>query len=132
MRSRIPAFAAIVFAVVGIAPLSADQPMERGPVLVSFDGGHQLAREASRQRLLSQILHYALTIDADGKPIGCALSYKFRRKATEIALCRPLLKYMRFEPARDADGNAVPGTFTGAIDFDMWMTQRGYLEPEDR
>ncbi len=104
----------------------------RGPVFVSFDGIHQLASEATRQRMLSQKLGFTLTIDATGKPIECELSRKFRRRATEVALCRPLLKHMRFEPAIDSDGNPTTGRYKSEIDFDMWMTQRGYLEAEDR
>ena len=104
----------------------------RGPVLVSFDGIEQLGAEASRQRLLSEKLGYTLNIDAEGNPTDCELSRKFRCRAVEIALCRPLLNHATFEPALDADGKAVAGTFFIEIDFDMWMTQRGYLEAEDR
>ena len=102
------------------------------PVLIEFNGMNQLAAEAGRQRMLSQKLGYTLTIDAKGNAVDCKLSRDFRRKATEIALCRPILKYSRFRPARDADGNPVSGTYSTAVDFAMWMTQRGYLEPEYR
>jgi len=108
------------------------QVAPHGPVLVAFDGIEQLAQEASRQRMLSQKLDFTLTIDPQGMPVECELSRKFRRKATEIALCRPLLKHMRFELALDDKGSAVSGRYSSTINFDMWMTQRGYLEAEDR
>lgn len=104
----------------------------RDPRLISFEGMQELAQEASRQRMLSQELGYTITVDPSGKPIDCDLSRKFRRKATEIALCRPMLKSMTFEPARDVNGTAIEGTYSSTIYFDMWMTQRGYLESEDR
>ena len=104
----------------------------RGPRLISFDGMEDLGREASRQRILSQDLGYTITVDPAGKPIKCELSRTFRRKATEIALCRPMLKSMNFEPARDANGTAIEGTYSSVIYFDMWMSQRGYIEEEDR
>lgn len=100
----------------------------RAPRLTSFDGVYALGKEASRRRLLSQKLEYTLTVDAKGKPIDCELSRKFRMKATRLALCRPLLKHMKFEPARNERGEPVEGTYTGIIDFDMWMSADGYIE----
>ena len=104
----------------------------RPPRQIAFDGINQLGAAAARQRLLSEVIGYTLTVDADGKAVDCELSRSFRRKAVTLSLCRPLMKHSRFEPARDAMGNAVPGKFSSEIDFDMWMTQRGYLEAEDR
>ncbi|MHA7818061.1 MAG: hypothetical protein ACX930_00260 [Erythrobacter sp.] len=102
------------------------------PRLIDFDGLQQLGAEASRQRLLSEKIGYTFTVDAQGKATDCKLSRDFRRRAVTIALCRPFLEHATFEPARDAQGNPVEGTFFIEVDFDMWMTQRGYLEPEDR
>lgn len=102
------------------------------PRLVSFDGTHQLRVIASRQRLLSEKIGFTLTVDADGEVTDCELSRDFRRRATEIALCRPFLQHATFEPARNSEGEAVAGAFFIEIDFDMWMKQDGYLEPEDR
>ncbi|WP_299192166.1 hypothetical protein [uncultured Erythrobacter sp.] len=104
----------------------------RGPVFVSFDGMTQLAAEASRQRLLSQELGFTLTIGPDGTPTECELTRDFRRRATEIALCRPLLRYMRFEPAINQDGNPTTGRYSSTINFHMWMKEDGYLQPEYR
>nr|WP_298927142.1 hypothetical protein [uncultured Erythrobacter sp.] len=104
----------------------------RPPIVTAFDGVHALGREAARQRLLSQNLDFTLSVDANGKPTECDLAYDFRRKATEIAICRPLLKYMKFEPAIDENGDPVAGTYKSTIDFNLWMTQRGYLEPRFR
>jgi len=96
-----------------------------GPQLIAFDGVQQLTQAASRQRMLTQMLGYTLTVDAAGNATECTLSRKFRRKATELALCRPLLRFSRFEPARDAAGNAVEGTYSGTIDFKMLMSGKG-------
>ncbi|MFL0356875.1 hypothetical protein ACI5KX_10400 [Erythrobacter sp. GH1-10] len=113
-----------------VADMKATGP--RGPVRISFDGINQLAAAAGRQRLLSEVIGYTLTIDPTGTPIDCKLTRSFRRKAVTLSLCRPLMKHSRFEPALDADGNAIEGEFSSRIDFDMWMGQDGYLEEEDR
>ena len=108
----------------GVTSASA-QLAPHGPVLVEFSGINQLAAEASRVDMLSQVLSYTLTVDRAGKPTKCKIDREFRRKYIEIALCRPLLKYHEFQPARDADGNAVAGTFKGTIDFNMFYNQDG-------
>jgi len=97
------------------------------PRLVEFTGLQALVAEAGRQRLLSQSLSYTLNIDETGKPTDCEFSRRFRRKATKIALCRPMLKSMIFEPARDPSGEPIQGTYEGVIDFQMWMRSDGYL-----
>ncbi|WP_152434392.1 hypothetical protein [Erythrobacter sp. THAF29] len=89
----------------------------RDPVLVEFKGGEALAVAVYRQRMLSRMINYTLTVDADGKPTECALTPKLRRKATRVAICRPLLKYMKFEPARDAQGNPTIGQYSSAINM---------------
>ncbi len=100
----------------------------RGPRLIAFDGLSDLKAAAWRQRLLSQDLHATLTVDPEGKPTDCALSRRFRRKATRLALCRPLLETMVFDPARDASGQPVEGTYKTAIGFEMMMGSDGYLK----
>ena len=102
------------------------------PILRGFDGINQVGAAAARERLLSEALLFTLNVDEAGQVTGCSLSRKFRRKATELALCRPMMKYTRFDPARDAQGNPVAGDYEMKVDFNMWMTQRGYLEAEDR
>lgn len=113
----------------GIEPAGS---LAREARLVSFDGVQQLGAEASRQRLLSENIGYTFTIDARGGVTDCRLSRDFRRRAVTIALCRPFQKHAIFEPALDAAGNPVEGTFSIEVDFDMWMSQQGYLEAEDR
>lgn len=89
------------------------------PILKSFEGMHDLTAVAGRQRMLSQKLEYTLVVDDTGVPVRCDLSRDYRRKATEIALCRPLLEHMRFEPARNAEGEAVAARFVGTLDMRM-------------
>lgn len=104
----------------------------RPPVPIAFDGLQQLAAAASRQRLLSEVIGFTLEVDAEGKATDCKLDRDFRRKLVTIELCRPLLEHHRFEPARDADGDAIAGTYASQIDFRMWMKQDGYLDREER
>lgn len=108
------------------------QPLPHPPILIDFDGLPQLTGVARRQRMLSQQLEYTLLVDDAGIPVRCDLARDYRRNATEIALCRPLLDHMRFEPARSADGKPVAGRYSGTITFRMWMGKDGHLDRRPR
>lgn len=102
----------------------------RGPVNLGFDGLRQLAEVASRQRLLTEVIGYRLAVDAEGRPTDCTLDRDFRRRIVTIQLCRVLVGHHRFEPARDAAGKPIAGSYSSRIDFRTWMGQDGYLERE--
>lgn len=111
---------------------NASVAFPRAPVPIAFKGGHELGVSATRQRILSQRLGYTLTVDAAGTVTECALDYEFRLRATQIAMCRPFVKHMTFEPALDAAGNPVVGKYEFDVDFSMMFTQDGYLEERFR
>lgn len=117
---------AIASAVINPAPVSSITP----PSLKAFDGIHHLAQEASRQRIQSQELGYTVSVDSQGNVSDCTLDRNFRRKATKIALCRPLIKYLKFEPALDAQGNAVAGFYSSTFYFIGAFTESGNITPD--
>lgn len=100
----------------------------RPPVPLVFEGLPQLVATARRERLLGEVIGFTLEVDARGNPRDCTLGRDFSREAVTIDLCRALVDHHRFEPARDAEGNAVPGTYTSRIDFRMWMGEDGFAE----
>ncbi|KEO98743.1 hypothetical protein EH32_06455 [Erythrobacter litoralis] len=106
-----------------------DTPRGRGPALVSFDGLDELAAEASRNRMLTQVMTYTLTVGPDGKVADCRLDREFRRRYVATALCRRRIEHHVFEPARDANGNAVEGAYTATVDFRMFLDRKGGSEP---
>jgi hypothetical protein len=65
--------------------------------------------------MLSQNLGYTMTVAPDGKVTDCALSRSFRSSYTTKEMCKALSRYAQFEPARDAQGNAVSGTYKGEV-----------------
>ena len=106
--------------------------LSKAPVPIAFEGGHALGVASARERILSQTLGYVLTVDASGNVSDCELNYDFRRQATTNAMCRPFLRHMSFEPALDDKGNPTVGTYAFVIDFNMFITQDGYLEERFR
>jgi hypothetical protein len=88
----------------------------QAPELVEIDY-KTLYRRMMRLGMVSQVLGYTLAVDEAGKPTDCELSRKFRSPYTVKALCKDLMATTTFEPARDAQGNAVAGTYEGEVEI---------------
>ena len=125
-------FAATVLAAVSMTTVAAGAqgpspfPIERlsGPQLIAFDGVRELGNTAARLGMLTQVLEFEIGVGLDGKPTDCALSRKFRSPTVSRQLCDVLMRESRFEPAVDATGNPVTGTYRGRIDF------RSFINPD--
>lgn len=77
----------------------------------------RLYRRLVQAGMVSQVLEYKLAVDAEGKPVGCSFSRDFRMVVTEREVCRSLLRSVTFDPARDAQGSPVAGTYEGEIEI---------------
>lgn len=111
-------------ASVGATPNTAVAPdlavqVPTPPQLIAFDGLRELAAASARIGMLAQRLDYTLEVGPDGKPTSCTLTRKFRSPLVTKQLCEVLMRRSRFEPARDAWGTPVNGSYTGRINFDM-------------
>ncbi|MEP3421015.1 MAG: hypothetical protein ABJN35_04715 [Erythrobacter sp.] len=118
-------------AAASTAALQGEPTGEAVPELIAFDGINLLARAASRQRILSQELTFIIAVDATGTPTHCETKRKFRRAATQIDLCRPILNYSRFSPATDASGNPTAGQYEMNINYNSMIARRGPLSSND-
>lgn len=85
--------------------------------LVSFDGQREFLMTSSRLRVWREEVGYTLSVDQAGTPTSCQLAEKFRLKAVNSELCEVLLKHHTFEPAQDADGTPVAGTYVGRLNY---------------
>lgn len=68
---------------------------------------------------------YRLQVDAAGRPNGCSVTQGSGNADLDAATCALLTRRGRFEPARDANGQAVAGTYTSRVRWDL----RGRLRP---
>ena len=135
MTNAMKSLASILVVAAGFTTSASNaQPLDetksRGPVLIEFDGWNQLSRAAVRERMLRQTLGFTLTVDETGRPTKCELHTDFRLKITRISMCRPLLKYHRFEPALDRYGNATVGSYTSEIQLNMALKPRDFRSPD--
>lgn len=89
--------------------------MSRPASLVEFDGVAAVLKKAGRRRVVLESLGYKLTVGIDGKPTSCEVTDDYRQKFTAISLCNTLIGHHSFEPARDADGNAIEGSYENRL-----------------
>lgn len=112
-------------ALATVSPLAAStaitpQPAETGtaqaPQLVAINY-ERLYRRMVQAGMVSQVLEFSLSVDAEGKATGCSFGRDFRMLATEREVCRSFLRSVSFEPARDHAGRAVAGTYRGEVEI---------------
>ena len=75
-----------------------------------------LYRRMMQLGMLSQVLGYSLSVDAEGKVTDCRFSRHFKSRYTREQLCEAFREATEFRSARDAQGNAVAGTYEGEVE----------------
>ncbi len=85
--------------------------------LIEFTGDREFLKESSRLRVWRGEVGYTLAIDAAGAPVDCELAEKFRMNYVNEKLCDVLMKHHSFEPAKDASGTPVEGSYEGRLNF---------------
>ena len=85
--------------------------------LVSWDGDFELLKESRRLRIWRSHLAYRLTVDAQGEVTGCELTETFRLRRISDSLCAILSAHHTFEPALDASGQPVEGSYEARISY---------------
>ncbi len=60
---------------------------------------------------VSLIAQVRVMVDPQGRATECVVQSPSLESRQQRGLCRPLMDFARFEPARDASGNAVAGLF---------------------
>jgi TonB family protein len=58
---------------------------------------------------------FEMTVGADGRPVSCAVTSSSGYSDLDSAACRAFLKRARFSPAKDLQGNPIPGRYRGTV-----------------
>ena len=61
------------------------------------------------------VARFSLTIGADGRVTGCQITGSSGHQELDTATCQLVSKRARFDPARNANGDKVEGTFSSAV-----------------
>ena len=62
---------------------------------------------------------YSLTIGANGRVEDCRITGSTGSSQLDAATCRFIERRARFDPAKDADGKAVAGTYSGQVTWQI-------------
>lgn len=85
--------------------------------LIEFTGDREFLKESTRLRVWRGEVGYTLAVDAAGTPTVCKLTDEFRMNYVNDRLCEVLLKHHSFEPAQDASGQAIEGSYKGSLNY---------------
>ena len=105
-------------AQAGNNPTSVETASEaKGVELIAFDGEFEFLKTSSRLRIWRPEVGFELAVDAEGNAIDCEITKAFRRTYVNNKLCKVLMEHHHFEPARNAEADAVPGTYRSRISY---------------
>ena len=108
------------FGVPDSAPGAALDPVAAAP---RGDPGRWITDDDFRtvwiNRGYSGIAGFTLSIDAAGRVTDCSLIRSTGHEALDTATCRLLERRARFDPARNAAGDPVPGTFNSSVNWQI-------------
>ena len=72
-------------------------------------------------------VRFTLEIDPNGRPTNCKIESSSGSTRLDENTCRLAVRRARFDPARDADGNAIKGSWTSSI---RWLPAAAPLPGE--
>ncbi|MDP4538966.1 TonB family protein [Qipengyuania sp. DY56-A-20] len=98
----------------GVAPLAARPRNDPGRWITSND-----YRSSWIARELTGTARFRLEIAADGRVTDCTITGSTGHSILDTATCRLLEQRARFEPARNAKGDAVAGSFANAVRWEL-------------
>lgn len=99
---------------IGVAPLAARPRSDPARWITTND-----YRSSWIARELTGTARFRLEIAADGRVTDCAITGSTGHAALDTATCRLLEQRARFEPARNAKGDAVAGSFANAVRWEL-------------
>lgn len=94
------------------APMAA-QPAK----LIAFDGAHDFMKTSRRLRIWREIVQFDMTVDPQGTASGCEVVDRFRKTYVNQKLCDVVMAHYSFEPARNAQNEAVEGSYRARISY---------------
>jgi hypothetical protein len=117
--------AAVLFSLASAPAALADDEAGDGAArskvkparLIAFDGEREFLKTSSRLRVWRGEVAYQLEVDAAGKPTDCRLVDEFRMNYVNDKLCEVLIAHHSFEPALDASGAPVEGSYSGQLNY---------------
>jgi len=101
---------------IGAAPVHMVRgPQERGTTQSYISPDDYPA--AARGTRAHGVVGFTLTINTDGRVIGCTITRSSGSPVLDAATCRIIQRRARYTPAMDSNGNPVIGTIAQQIEW---------------
>lgn len=125
MKSVLFPLMVLALGAVCVPAMANDQPSDDGTArskvkparLIEFTGNREFLKASSRLRVWRGEVGYTLEVNATGTPTDCKLADEFRMTYVNAKLCEVLMKHHSFEPALDAAGAPVEGSYKGRLNY---------------
>ena len=98
--------------------VSASKPAEPiGVKLVEFDGAFDFLNTSRRLRIWRPAVQFDMKVDEQGHATECEVVDRFRKNYVNIKLCEVAMAHYTFEPARNAQNQAVVGSYRAKLSY---------------
>ncbi|HEX8533456.1 MAG TPA: energy transducer TonB [Allosphingosinicella sp.] len=119
MTKIIPLAAALLLALSAPASAADPQKPKATPTralanLATYLSDADYPAEAIRNQEQGTV-GFLLQVGSDGRPTGCSITSSSGSSSLDAATCRLMVSRPRFQPARDARGNAIPDQVSARI-----------------
>ncbi|MEM7689570.1 MAG: hypothetical protein AAF291_11160 [Pseudomonadota bacterium] len=99
-------------------PEAAATPGKPTPAkLIAFDGAHDFMKTSRRLRIWRETVQLDMTVDPQGEATECEVVDRFRKTYINKKLCEVAMAHYTFEPARNAQNEAVEGAYRARISY---------------
>ena len=71
------------------------------------------------RRGMQALMQFRLSVDAQGRPTACKIQQSTSAEEFDRAVCGSLMKRAKFQPALNADGQAVPSYYRTSVQFTL-------------
>jgi protein TonB len=112
----------MITALLLFAAQAIDQPKPIDPV--TWISSNDFPFEALKDEVGGKV-EYEVSVDASGNPADCRIQATSGHAVLDQATCSLIIRRARFEPAKDANGRPVPGTYKGKVTWQRpdWSSQ---------
>lgn len=110
----------IALMLIAVQAVDEPEPINQGKWFSSSDFPHQALKDDFGGKV-----EYAVDVDAAGNPTDCHILATSGHAILDQITCKTIIVRSRFEPAKDANGRPVSGTYKGSITWKKpdWSSQ---------
>jgi len=98
-----------------VAPEAPKEP--KSVKVVEFDGAQDFLNMSRRLRIWRPAVHFNMKVNEQGEATDCEVVDRFRKNYVNLKLCEVAMSHYTFEPARNAQNEAVAGSYLAKLSY---------------